>query len=443
MQQVACASSKNCAGIGTSLYTGQAGDWKAVKVPVLAGTGGTTLLSLACPAAGKCAGVGRAGVQHVVEVSQSGPHWALADLALPANAAPINPPSGPFPSLGSVSCSSPGNCATVGHYTAADRTAHALLVGEDAETWGVATDVPLPPDASTTIPPPDGESFAGGLLNLVSCPSGGNCSTVGAYTRTPTGAAYPWVFDETGGLWSPTGVGLQLPADAATTVDARAGGASPFMGFSGLSCPSAGNCTAVGGYVDSHSGFEGAIFAEHDGIWSNGVKAPVPTGAGPSNDAMELLNPLTAVSCSTANDCAALGWFDKGGDKGDSETQRGLLLAEHGGTWKASAISLPGGANASGGVYLASVSCPAPGNCVAVGYYASHGKTHGLIVRERGGKWQRATNAAVPKGAAPASDSHTFLNSISCGSATACTAGGYYRDHAGKTQGLLLSLRLR
>jgi hypothetical protein len=89
------------------------------------------------------------------------------------------------------------------------------------------------------------------------------------------------------------------------------------------------------------------------------------------------------------------------------------------------------------------VSCPSRGNCVAVGYYGDHGKTHGLVVRERGGKWQRAVNAALPKGAAPASKSHTFLDSVTCPTAHHCLAGGSYADHSGRTQGLLLNLRLR
>lgn len=439
VEQVACASTRSCVAFGVWLYTEHSRKWQAVQTPVLPHTGGmTTLRSLACPAAGRCEIVGIGGAQHLVHLTQNGSHWSIAGSALPADAAPINPPGGPYPGI-SLACAAAGNCTAVGHYGAADHTTHALLIREDDGTWGTVTDVPLPPDASTTFPPPDGESFTGGLLGLASCRSGGNCSTVGSYTRIPTGGTYPWVFDETGGLWSPTGVGLQLPNGAATTVDSRGGGGSPFMGFSGLSCPSAGNCTAIGGYVDSHDDFQGAIFAERGGIWSNGVKAPAPTGAGPNNDPMELLNPLTSVSCATANDCGAVGWFVKG----RSETQRGLLLAEHRGTWRASAISLPRRARAGGGVFLTSVSCPAPGDCVAVGYYASHGKTHGLVVRERGGKWQRAVNAALPKGAARASRAHSFLNTVTCPSKRACTAGGYYSDRSGKTQGLLLGLRLR
>lgn len=438
VEQVACTSAQSCAAYGGWLYTELAGKWKAAETPVVAGTGATTVRSLACPAPGRCEAVGRGGEHHLVHLTENGRQWSSGELALPANAAPIDPPSGPFPDV-SLACAGAGDCTAVGHYDASDHTTHALLLAESAGTWGAPTDVPLPPDASTTFPPPDGVSFAGGFLSFASCPSAGNCSTLGSYTRIPTGGAYPWVFDETGGLWAPAGVGLQLPAGAATAVDSRGGGGSPFMGFSGLSCPSAGNCTAVGGYVDGRGDFQGAIFAEHDGLWSDGVKAPVPVGAGPATDPMELLNPLTSVSCATASDCAAVGWFMKG----RSRTQHGLLLAEQQGRWKASGISLPRGANAAGGVFLTSVSCPSRGSCVAVGYYAAHGKTHGLVVRERGGKWQRAVNAALPKGAAPASRSHTFLNTVTCPSKSACEAGGSYADRSGRTQGLLLGLRLR
>jgi hypothetical protein len=442
VEQVACASAKSCAAFGVSLYTEQGGRWKAVQAPSLAHVKGTGLRALACPSAGKCQAVAIAGAHHLVRLAQSGSHWSLKEIALPANAAPIDPPQGPYPGI-TLSCATAGTCAAVGGYFASDHTTDPLLVIENNGTWGTATAVPLPPDASTAFPPPDGESFAGGFLSFASCPSAGSCTTVGTYTREPNGAANPWRLDEVGGQWVAATTGLQLPTGAATGVDSRGGGSSPFMGFSGLSCPSAGNCTAVGGYVDLHSDFQGAIFAEHDGVWSKGVKAPVPAAAGNYTDAMELLNPLNSVSCSTANDCAAVGSFVKGGDKGDSETPHGLLLAEHHGAWKASPISLPRGANASGGVYLTSVSCPAAGNCVAVGYYASHGKTHGLVVRERGGKWQRAVSAALPRGAAPAMRAHTFLNSVTCPSASACMVGGSYSDRSGKTQGLLLSVRLR
>jgi hypothetical protein len=438
VEQVACASANSCAAFGLWLDTEQGGKWKAATVPVLPHTGGANLRSLACPAAGRCEVVGMAGAQHLVAVTEQGPQWRSTGFALPGNAATIKPPEGPYPFASGLSCSAAGACTVVGHYEAADHTTHALLIAEHEGTWGTVTDVPLPPDASTKFPPPDSESMAGGLLNLASCASAGSCTTVGSYTRKPLEATYPWELDKAGGTW--TGAhGLQLPAGAATTVDYRGGGASPFLGFSGLSCPGAGNCTAVGGYVDKHGDFQGGIFTERSGHWSNAIQAPVPAGAGPNTDPMQLNNPMTAVSCAAPVDCAAVGFYVTR----RSETQHGLLLAEHQGKWNASALLLPRGAHTPGGVFLTSVSCPSPGNCVAVGYYGDHGKTHGLVVRERDGKWQRAVNAALPKGAAPAPRSHTFLTSVTCPSARLCLAGGYYAQRTGATQGLLLSLRLR
>ncbi len=438
VEQVSCASATSCAAFGVWLYTEQGGKWKAATAPALPHTRGANLRSIACPAAGRCVVAGMAGTQHLLAVTEHGRQWRSRGFALPANAAAIKPPAGPYPFASGVSCPAAGTCTVVGHYTAADHTTHALSIAEHRGTWGAVTDVPLPPDASTTFPPPDSESFAGGFLSFVSCPSAVSCTTVGSYTRKPLEAAYPWERDETGGTWAGAR-GLQLPAGAATTVDSRAGGASPFLGFSGLSCPAAGNCTAVGGYVDKHSDFQGAIFTERAGTWSKAIRAPLPASAGHNTDAMELINPMAAVSCAAPADCAAVGFYVTKG----SETQHGLLLAEHQGTWKASALVLPTGAHAPGGVFLTSVSCPARGNCVAVGYYGEHGRTHGLVVRERGGKWLQAVNAALPKGAAPASHAHTFLNSVTCPSARFCLAGGSYAQRSGATQGLLLSLRLR
>ncbi len=435
VQQVACASVQSCAAFGLSLYTEQAGKWKAVTPPVLAHTGGTTVRSLACPAAGKCEAVARGGANHVEHLTQSGRQWRAGEFALPAKAAPVNPPAGPYPDI-SLACASAGNCTAVGHYYAADHITHALLITESNGTWSTSTDVPLPADASTTFPPPN-ESFAGGSLSIAACPSAGSCTTVGSYTRKPNSATYPWILDESAGQWG-AATRLELPPGAGTTIDYRGGGGSPFMGFTGLSCPSAGNCTAVGGYVDANSDFQGGIFTERGGNWSNGIKAPVPANAGPNTDAMELNNPMTAVSCAAPAECAAVGFYVMS----RSKTQHGLLLAEHQGKWKASALVLPRGTHTPGGVFLTSVSCPSRGNCVAVGYYGDHGKTHGLVVRERGGKWQRAVNAALPKDAAPATRSHTFLTSVTCPSAHLCLAGGYYPQRTGATQGLLLSLLL-
>jgi hypothetical protein len=104
---------------------------------------------------------------------------------------------------------------------------------------------------------------------------------------------------------------------------------------------------------------------------------------------------------------------------------------------------LPRKTKAPGGVFLTSVSCPSAGNCVAIGYYLSHGKTNGLIALERRGKWQRAIKSALPANAAKASHQHTFLDSVSCASTNRCTIVGSYNNHTGRPEGLILGLRIR
>ncbi len=435
VQQVACSSVKNCAAIGTWLYSEQAGKWKAGKVPVLAGTGGTTLLSLACPAAGRCEAVGLAGVRHVVRGSENGREWKLGGVELPSDAAPVNPPSGPSPVLRSISCASAGNCVAAGSYLG-DRMTHPLLVSESGGTWGAGVEPDLPANADTSSDPDQPD--VGGGLYFVSCPAAGECSAVGWYTNKDAGhSIYPWVLRESGGTWS-AGTDALLPADASTTGDLEVG-ASPFFGFTGLACPSAGNCTAVGGYEDKNGAEQGLILEEHDGVWSQGVKAPLPPNAVPNSEPNEFNAPLVSVSCSAPGDCAAVGWYVVK----TQSAKHGLLLSERSGKWTASAFALPPGAKAPNGVHLTSVSCPSRGNCLAAGYYSGKGKTHGLIVRERGGKWMRAVNAALPKNAAATSKQHTFLNSVTCSSPSACVVGGDYKDGFSRVQGLLLNVQLR
>jgi hypothetical protein len=445
--QFVCRSAGSCVGIGgSSMLVEHRGKWSAVNSPLPPhpGTGASVNLhSLACPAAGRCVASGIYGEQRAIVLTQSGRRWRIAVVSLPSDAQQHKGVTGPWPGLGSVSCGSAGNCVAVGYYGASDGATDALLVSEQHGSWGTGTDVQLPSDAATTSPLPDEEATPGGFLSSVACPSAGSCSAVGSYTRKDVGAgtygSYPWELDRSGAKWATRGQSLQLPADAATTRDYR-GGASPFMGFTGLSCPSAGNCTAIGGYVDRHHDFQGVIFTQRAGKWSQGIRAPVPAGAVPNNDPMELDDPMNSVSCATPDDCAAVGWFSVD----QTETPHGLLLAERGGSWKASKVVLPPGVRASEGVFLTSVGCAPRGICVAVGYWTGNGRTHGLIVRERGGRWGRAVKAALPPNAAQANNwQHTFLNTVACPAARFCLAGGYYADRSHHTQGLLLSLRFR
>jgi len=440
LQQVACASPGHCVGIGRSyLLIQDRSKWSAVKAPEPPGFGpGTSvnLRTLACPAAGRCVASGSRGQQRLVVLTQSDQKWRTVLVNLPSNAQQASETqSGPWPQVFSLSCGAPGSCAGVGYYDGSDSAVHALLVDETGGAWRAGTDVQLPSDAT------DGGANPGGLLSAVSCASAGSCAAVGNYTREDlTGGTYgdyPWVVEKTGGEWAARGESLQLPDDAPTARDYR-NGSSPFMGFTGLSCPSAGNCTAIGSYLSRLQGVSGVVFRERDGKWSQGTRLPVPANAFRWNDPMELDNPMGPISCATPRNCAAIGWFYTSA----ALTLHGLLLVERHGSWKASGLALPTGAYARSDTRLTSVACRPSGDCVAVGSYSRKGQAHGFIARELGGRWGRAINAAVPPGAPRTSRSHTALSTVACASARYCLAGGLYSATAlGGHEGLLLGLR--
>src|SRR6202012_1255057 len=92
----------------------------------------------------------------------------------------------------------------------------------------------------------------------------------------------------------------QLPADA---------NANPTVTLSSVSCASAGNCTAVGSYFDPN-GSQGLLITETAGVWQMGVEASPPANADTNPDAQ-----LSSVSCASAGQCGAVGGYvDSSGD---------------------------------------------------------------------------------------------------------------------------------
>ncbi|MFZ2055830.1 MAG: hypothetical protein WAV54_00270, partial [Acidimicrobiales bacterium] len=111
---------------------------------------------------------------------------------------------------------------------------------------------------------------------------------------------------------------------------------------------------------------------ESSGTWTD-PEAPLPAGAGTDPDVVP-----NSVSCPSAGDCAAVGYYTD-----SSGYHQGLLLTESSGTWTATEAPLPAGAGTPPDVSLSSVSCASAGNCAAVGWYAdSSSYQQGLLVTE-------------------------------------------------------------
>ncbi|MGO9976362.1 MAG: hypothetical protein ACLP01_26850, partial [Solirubrobacteraceae bacterium] len=261
-------------------------------------------------------------------------------------------------------------------------------------------------------------------VDSVSCPSAGDCTAVGGYTDS-SGNEQGLLLTETSGTWG-GGVEALLPANA---------GANPQVFLNSVSCASAGNCTAVGGYLDSSGGLQGLLLTETSGTWAQGVEASLPSNATLPFPTVTLYQ----VSCSSAGDCSAVGVYSiPPTDGGRSAVLAGLLLTETSGTW-ARGVQAPVPANAGTGAIVQSVSCVSAGNCIAAGEYAdSSGNQQGLLVAEISGTWSADGAAPLPSNAG--SNPEVNLNSVSCVSSSVdCGAVGTYFDSAGFTHGVLLT----
>jgi hypothetical protein len=297
-------------------------------------------------------------------------------------------------------------------------------------SWGASGVAALPSNAS-----PAGFNDA---VWSVSCSSAGNCSAVGNYIDN-TGNLDGLLLTETAGQWG-TGVEAVLPANAATNQDAR---------VYGVSCSSAGNCSAVGSYRAGSGPEQGLLLTETAGVWAPGVEAVLPADGGSID-----YDFLKSISCSSPGNCTAVGmYFDKTLPYGDPGYEHGVLLTETGGSW-ASGVEL---ALPAGGWFpvftpsFGSVSCASAGNCTAVGTYRNLSGTAGLLVSETNGIWGPGVEAPLPADARIYGQT-TALSSVSCASAGNCTAVGqyngteydYYCDKYGcygieESEGLLLT----
>ena len=405
---VSCASAGNCAAGG--FYTDSRrrqqgfvavernGRWgRAIMVPGLrtlsAGRGGE-VVSVSCGSAGGCAAGGgywNHGHHGFAAVERNG-RWGQA-ITLP----------GP---VSSVSCGSAGGCAAGGDFW--NHGHRGFVASERNGRWGQAIEVPGLGALST-----------GGNAGVseVSCAPAGNCAAGGAYTDS-SGNSQGFVASERNGVW---GQAIEVPGLGAL----NAGGGAEVLS---VSCGSAGNCAAGGGYTDSSGGPQGFVASEKNGVWGQAIEVPGLGALNASSDAP--LAYVNSVSCPSAGNCLA------GGNYGWPYSWA-FVATEQNGVW-GQAINIPGlGALVNGRwAALWSVSCASPGNCAAGGddENMDHGEfTQAFVISQRNGRWDQAIT--VPGLETLNKRGSDGVTSVSCGSAGHCTAGGNYTDGHGHQQG--------
>jgi hypothetical protein len=194
----------------------------------------------------------------------------------------------------------------------------------------------------------------------------------------------------------------------------------------GVACPSASACVAAGSYTTSSHSTEGVLLTRHGSAWT-AAKAPLP-----ANAASDPSPSLTDVTCPSTTVCVIAGVYID-----SSNVAQGVLLTEHGSSWTATQAPMPAGAAGRPVVALSHVACPVVTTCVVTGVYSNALRSfQGLLLTGHGSSWS-ATKAPVPPGFA--TDPDPDLTDVGCASATVCLATGSYLDSSGNEQGLLLA----
>ena len=181
----------------------------------------------------------------------------------------------------------------------------------------------------------------------------------------------------------------------------------------GVSCPTLGDCTAVGDY-DNGTGYGWPMVAtEVSGNWTSSKVGP-PADASTSNAIFD------GVSCPSVDDCEAAGYYFDTSNDGQA-----MVATEASGSWaQATAVTPPSNAGANPNAIFESVSCPTFGDCVAAGYYFdSSGVEVPMIATETSGIWGQASEVAAPEGY-----SYEGFYGISCPSSGNCTVAGSYSN---------------
>jgi hypothetical protein len=227
------------------------------------------------------------------------------------------------------------------------------------------------------------------ILHDVSCASASVCTAVGDYYN---GIARVTLAERWDGIkWSI----LHTPNPTGSTDSV----------LLGVSCVSAGACTAVGDY---YNGTADVPLAER---W-NGTKWSIQHAPNPIANHGVLGMP--GVSCVSASACVAVGGYFNG--------TAWVTLAERWDGIKWSILHTPNPTVTRGGTLgLEGVSCASASACTAVGNSFNGSAQVTLAERWNGTKWstQHTPNPT------DASDK-TTLGGVSCASGSACTAVGDY-----------------
>jgi hypothetical protein len=334
---VSCVTARNCLAVGVDRNALKGADgplaetwngttWRTVGVRLPRGATTGILDGVSCVSAARCVAVGSSydkgsGKEFALADTWNGKAWTPAQL--PA-------PGGADASLSGVSCKSGASCVAVGSYTSVGPSAPLAEIW-NGERW------------TQTRPPASGGGLAISGLDAVSCASPVRCVAVSEVIGPPVAVIESW----DGRTWSMR-KGPALPGDIGAVQ-------------TGVSCPSAGSCVAVG--FSMFATATASLSEIRDGTSWQVPAVPLP-GGGPSG------SHLYGVSCAAVNRCVAVGAIESY-RKGVSTA---AAVTWNGKAWTVTEVPAPGKNRAS---LFEDVTCLSGTDCVAVGQVGPAGSTTG------------------------------------------------------------------
>jgi hypothetical protein len=298
--------------------------------------------------------------------------WAVQPVPLPAGSA--------GGTLTTVSCLSADDCLAGGYQSIGNYPRQLLGEQWDGSSWQVL---------QFTLPPQEAEAW----VTQVLCVTTSNCFMVGIYVsekgkRQEMPLAEHW----DGSTWT-----IQAIPDTDATGT-----------LTGISCPAADDCTAVGSTLSADGRDTAPLAVRWDGSSWTQQAVPRPTGTIADHDKD---SSLASVSCVSAANCTAVGHI------GIEETQS---VAEHwnGSHWVIQPVPAPAGATYS---LLNGVSCPKASFCLATGYSYNDADLYPSTAITEAWSGHGWTQQTLPL---PSGTLTSALNGLSCASATRCTAVG-------------------
>jgi hypothetical protein len=296
------------------------------------------------------------------------PGWALV----------TSPNAGATPTFSGVACSSASDCWAIGgHYAGANGASLETFI----EHWnGAAWSIVASPNPGG---PP--------VLNGVACSSASQCWAVGYYQFTyydAYGHATVVVDQTLIEKWDGT---------SWTVVTSPNSGTSSFL--TGVTCASASQCWAVGYYNN------GSMTQTLTEEWNGTAWVIIPS----ANQGTNQPNFLDGVTCTSASNCWAVGYYNNGG------VTQTLTERWDGTLW--TVVNSPN-TSSSQNNQLAGVTCASASDCWAAGKFNNGSVDQTLIEHWNGTSWAMVGSPST------SSFQNNQLNAVVCGAQSECWSVG-------------------